>query len=99
MIIGSIDIDKANNLIRQKYQRHLNFVEERKKNGKEVKYDNEKLNCKVMTDQKTDLVFHYLKGISLLKENVELCFESTYYLERKIKDTPPTEHGSLFFCE
>ena len=98
-ILNSIDICQANTLLYNRFRKHLDFVEERLKQKKEVKYDNEKLNCKVMTGQETDLAFHYLKGISLLKENVELCFESTYYLDRKIKDTPPTEQGSLFFCE
>ena len=97
--IGTIGISQANSLLYKRYKNHLDFVEERLKQKKEVKYDNEKLNCKVMTGQETDLVFHYLKGISLLKENGELCFESSYYLDRKIDDMPPTEQGSLFFSE
>lgn len=95
-IIGSIDIDKANNLIWQRYQRHLSFVEERKKNGKEVKYDNAQIGCKVMTGQETDLVFHYIKEVLLIDENENLQFESVYHHDTKLSDMPLVAKGTLF---
>lgn len=89
-ILSSIDISQANAFLYNRYKKHIDFVEERLKQKKEVKYDNEKLNCKVMTSQETDLVFHYLKSIALIKENGELSFGASYFLDRKIEDMPPT---------
>jgi len=98
-ILNSIDISQANALLYNRFKKHLDFVEERIKLKKDVKYKNEKLNCKVMTSQETDMVYHYLKSITLVKENGELSFEASYYLDRKIEDMPPAKQGSLFFCE
>ena len=52
-----------------------------------------------MTGQETNLAFHYLKSITLQKDNDELSFETSYFLDRKIEDMPLTEQGSLFFSE
>ena len=98
-ILSSFDISQANNLLYNRYKKHLDFVEERLKQNKEVKYDNEKLNCKVMTGQETDLGFHYIRNISLQKENGELNFETSYFLNRKIGDMPPTIPSPLFYSE
>lgn len=98
-ILNSTDISQVNVFLYNRYKKHLDFVEERIKQKKEVKYDNEKLNCKVMTGQETNLAFHYLKSITLQKDNDELSFETSYFLDRKIEDMPPTEQGSLFFSE
>jgi hypothetical protein len=98
-ILSSTDISLANTLLYNRYKKHLDFIEERLKQKKEVKYDNVKLNCKVMTGQETDLEFHYLKDINLQRENDELSFEATYFLDRKIEELPPTEQGSLFYNE
>lgn len=97
--LSSIDIDQANILIYNRYKKHIDFVEERLKQKKEVKYDNKKLNCKVMTNQETDLGFHYLKSIILFRKNRELSFKVSYFLDRKIEDMPPSEQGSLFYIE
>ena len=98
-ILNSTDISQANVFLYNRYKKHLDFVEERIKQKKEVKYDNEKLNCKVMTGQETNLAFHYLKSITLQKDNDELSFETSYFLDRKIEDMPLTEQSSLFFSE
>jgi DNA modification methylase len=87
-ILSSININQANAFLYNRYRKHVDFVEERLKQKKNVKYDNEKLNCKVMTNQETDLVFHYLKSIAILKENGELSFEISYFLNRKIEEMP-----------
>ena len=98
-ILSSVDISQANAFLYNRYKKHLDFVEERLKQKKEVKYDNAKLNCKVMTGQETDMVFHYLKSIALQKDDDELSFESIYYPDRKIECMPPTEQGSFFSRE
>lgn len=95
-ILGNIDILKANALIQERYKRHLSFVADRTNQGKEVKYDNVKLGCKVMTGQETDLTFHYIDKIQLLSEAKKLEFESLYHLERSLSDMPIGKKGSLF---
>ena len=87
-ILSSIDVLRANTLIRDRYTKHLTFVEDRIKQGKDVKYDNCYLQCKVMTKQETDLSFHYLKNVILNNESSELEFESNYFEKRKLNDFP-----------
>lgn len=76
--LSSIKPEKLNQMIDDRYRRHISFVEERTKQGKAFKYDNEYLNCKVMTKQETDIVLNYLKGISFISSSPELCFNSEY---------------------
>lgn len=95
-ILNSIDVLKANSLIRDRYTKHLAFVEDRIRRGKDVKYDNNHLQCKVMTKQETDLTFHYLKNVVLYNEINELEFESNYYEKRELSDFPMNKQGSLF---
>lgn len=95
-ILCSIDIVKANSLIRDRFNKHLAFVEDREKQGKEVKYNNERIECKVMTKQETDLTFHYIDKVCLTKEYGYLEFESAYLSNRSLKDMPISEKGTLF---
>lgn len=95
-ILCSIDIVKANTLIRDRYNRHLAFVEDREKQGKDVKYDNERIECKVMTKQETDLTFHYIDKVNITTEFDYLEFESAYLLNRPLKDMPIAGRGNLF---
>lgn len=95
-ILGSVSIIKANALISERYKKHLAFVDERIKMKKEVKYDNIPLGCKVMTGQETDLTFHYMKEVNVIDDKNELIIESTYYLDRSLKDIPISEKGTLF---
>lgn len=95
-ILCSIDIVKANSLIYDRYNKHLAFVEDRIKQGKEVKYDNERIQCKVMTRQETDLTFHYLDSVNLVTESDCLEFDSVYMIDRRLKDMPIAEKGTLF---
>lgn len=69
-----------NDFIYERYKKHLDFILERKKMGKEVKYRNEVINCEVMTQQETDLSFHYITNISLEKCD-RLTFSCEYSLE------------------
>lgn len=95
-ILGSVDILKANALIHDRYKKHLEFVDDRIKQKKEVKYDNAHLGCKVMTGQETDLTFHYIDSVKLVDETDKLEFESTYLIDRSLADMPIGEKGSLF---
>lgn len=95
-IIGSVDIDKVNAIISQRYRRHIDFVEQRLAAGKEVKYDNAFLGCKVMTGQEVDLELHYLKEVRIAEEGDALVFESGYFTDRKMEDVPFVTKGSLF---
>ncbi|MFR9001638.1 MAG: DNA-methyltransferase [Parabacteroides merdae] len=95
-ILNSIDITKANSLIHDRYTKHLLFVEDRVKQGKDVKYSNDHLRCKVMTKQETDLTFHYLKDVTLSNEQDGLIFESNYYIDRLLSNFPMSKKGSLF---
>ena len=61
--VGSMDVVALNRLVRDRLDRHLFFVEEREKAGKDVKYRNQKLNCKVMTSQETDMEFIWPESI------------------------------------
>lgn len=95
-ILGSVSIIKANSLINERYKKHLAFVDERIKMKKDVKYYNVHLDCKVMTGQETDLNFHYLKDIVISDDTNELIIESTYHIDKPLKDMPISEKGTLF---
>lgn len=95
-ILGSISPIKANNIIHERYKRHLTFVEERLRMKKNVKYDNLHLSCKVMTAQETDLNFHYLKDVNIIDDISNLTIESNYYLDKPLNDMPISEKGTLF---
>ena len=85
-VYDKMDIDKANHMIYQRYQNHIKFVDEREKSNKEVKYYNSHINCKVMTNQETDLTFHYIQDIKPVFDEDFICFEATYQLNRNINE-------------
>lgn len=74
--IDSLDIADMNDIVAERLKRHLSFVHEREATGKEVKYDNTVLGCKVMTSQETDLRFSFLTGIK--KEDETLTYTCYY---------------------
>ena len=41
-----------------------------------------------MTSQETDLTFHYMKEVNVIDDKNDLTIESTYYLDRSLKDIP-----------
>lgn len=59
----SPDIDSYNEIIRNRLKYHLQFVDQRLAEGKEVKYDNSLSNCLVMTKQEQKIAFHYLTSV------------------------------------
>lgn len=93
--INNISVDALNALIRKRYQDHLYFVSEREKSGKEVKYDNVNLKCKVMTSQEVDINFHYLDSISLNESNT-LTYECKYLTDIPIDQFVARDKGTLF---
>lgn len=62
--IDGINTSMINEQIYQRYNCHLEFVRERESLGKEVKYFNQNLNCKVMTSQETDMSLHCVQSIN-----------------------------------
>ena len=62
--IRAVEVDELNNIIKNRHLSHLEFIKEREAMGKEVKYHNKNLGCKVMTSQEVDLNFHYLQNIA-----------------------------------
>ncbi len=83
-IIGSIDLEKANSLIHERFRKHLAFVEERAKQGKEVKYENILINCKVMTAMETYLTLHYIKAVQIKEDGQKLEFDASYLEDNKV---------------
>lgn len=61
--IDDMDIDFCNSLIRQRFDRHVDFIQERKSQGKEIKHFNKTLNVPVMTTQEEEITFNYLLSI------------------------------------
>lgn len=53
--VDSIDVNSMKRFVVDRFNAHLAFVKERTSLGKNVKYTNQKLNCKVMTSQETDM--------------------------------------------
>lgn len=66
--IERITPDSYNAMIDHRIETHNEFVQNRLSSGKEVKYFNKNLNCKVMTKQETDIEFDYIDN-SLLDES------------------------------
>lgn len=64
--IKSMSIDRCNALIKQRFDNHIKFIQERKASCKEVKHFNALMNVDVMTKQEETMELCYLKGISLL---------------------------------
>lgn len=86
--ILDVSIDKANGLIKQRFDRHLQFVEDRENNQKkEVKHYNSLLKCKVMTKQEEFLTLDYLKSIKI-KDAHDFAFETEYLDETNLRELP-----------
>ena len=95
--IGSINIDCVNQSISERFLKHLNFIDERLIAKKEVKHFNERLGCKVMTGQESDLVFHFIRDLSKVSsESKQLIFEAMYYEGLPLTDIPVREENALF---
>lgn len=85
-IIESIDVSMSNSYIKNRYKRHVEFIDSRISQNKDVKYVNPELGCKVITRQETDLALHYIKDIKFIEDTDKLVFESDYLMEHKLAD-------------
>lgn len=95
--IQSFDIDDANRSISDRLHRHISFVEERESAKKEVKHFNDRLGCKVMTGQETDLIFHFIKDISRVPAaDNNIRYEASYYSDISLIEIPLREPCALF---
>lgn len=94
--IEGLQIDILNGLITDRYNKHLDFIKEREKQGKEVKYENSNLMCKVMTSQEVDINLFYLDNI-MLKTDKTLTYECTYFDDVAINEYVPNDGNSLLF--
>ena len=81
----------ANQFINQRYCKHMEFVKEREATKKELKYKNVNLKCKVMTSQETDMNFHYIDKVNMLKTHV-MSYECLYLDDTAISDYELTKH-------
>lgn len=63
--INEIKIDSYNNLIKQRFNNHVDFVKNRIAQGKEIKHFNSIMNIPVMTKQEEKIEFNYLESILL----------------------------------
>lgn len=61
--IGEMSVADCNAIIKQRFDRHLLFVRERKMQGKDLKHYNETLHTPVMTMQEEKITLDYLKSI------------------------------------
>ena len=71
----TMDVDDCNRFIKQRLDRHIAFVEERKKTGKEVKHFNNHLDVPVMTKQEEEITFNYISSLRKLEDG---CFRADY---------------------
>lgn len=95
--IKNFDIDEANRSISDRFHRHINFIEERELAKKEVKHYNDRLGCKVMTGQESELIFHFIKNISKIPiSDNQLSYETSYYSDRSLIEIPIRESCVLF---
>ena len=53
--VDNVDTNLMKRFVADRFNAHLAFIKERTSLGKNVKYSNKKLNCKVMTSQETDM--------------------------------------------
>ncbi|WP_027358982.1 site-specific DNA-methyltransferase [Desulforegula conservatrix] len=63
-------VDFSNKYINDRLERHVGFVEDRLKNGKEIKHINSFYDFPVMTNQEKNLLLNELKDIRLVDEDL-----------------------------
>lgn len=88
-------VEFSNEYIKNRIDRHLDFVDERTKTNGKLKYRSKEYGFPVMTKQEVEINFHYLGKIKQIKDN---CFEVTYTnlsQEELAKPSLYLEHFSL----
>lgn len=85
-------IDSLNRIIYNRLLSHQDFVRRRMAEGKEVKYNNDVLSCRVMTTQEQEIAFHYLKSVKCdMNGSTLVC-----YYEDKPANNEYTINSGLF---
>ena len=64
--IDTMNVDRCNDLIKQRFDNHIEFVRARKTSGKEIKHYNKPMNVEVMTKQEETMELCCLRAISSL---------------------------------
>lgn len=85
--IDDIDIDKYNSLIKNRVDCHLEFINERESQNKEIKHYNNNFKCKVMTGQEVDMSLDYLSAINIINDD-NLTYEVNYLDNTDINELP-----------
>ena len=83
--IATMKVDECNLFIKQRFDRHQSFIEERKKQGKEVKHYNKHLDSPVMTKQEEEISFNYITSIN---KTMDGCFNTEYENISDMKSIP-----------
>ena len=83
--INAMDVDMCNHYIKQRFDHHVSFIEDRKKQGKEVKHFNAALNVPVMTGQEEQIIFNYITSIH---KNKDGFYEAEYEESSNMSNTP-----------
>ena len=82
-------VEFSNDHIRDRINKHLEFVEERTKTKGKPKYESKEYGFPVMTKQEVEITFHYLREVKQIGED---CFEVTY--DKLSQEIIPC-HGNL----
>lgn len=77
-VFSDFDVEKANQIIYNRLEKHRKFVSDRIVNRKEIKYSNDKLSCLVMTNQETDINFHYIKTVDVSDDSKFVSIVADY---------------------
>jgi DNA modification methylase len=75
--INSMSVEDMNKIIKARFDKHIEFVEERTKAKGGFKYTNEHLNCGVMTAQELDIKLNYVHSINQ-QHSSPVLFEAIY---------------------
>lgn len=89
--IDSLELNLCNNLIKQRFDAHREFIENRRASGKEVKHFNNTLNCEVMTNQEKEIELNYLESILLDQETGK--YVVTYEAHSDLNELPFKTHS------
>lgn len=92
--ITSTSVDSLNKVIQERYNKHIIFIRDREGLGKEAKYFNKNLQCKVMTKQEIEMTLHYLKDIAI-NEN-KTSFICSYEKQSDMNIVPFKAFGTIF---
>ena len=93
--IESINIDRFNAIIKNRFDSHIEFIRDRENQKKEVKHFNSNLNCKVMTGQEEDIRFDYLSSINRT-DGENISYDVSYLENTNIRELPFLTKGTLF---